>query len=78
MRMFEKRLESAMSVGFLGDSVTVSACKFDVSLFSFESMVERLSSDDCDVDDSSDESASVMFSRSLLSQSYVCRGRKEN
>lgn len=54
----------------------MSPLKFDVSLFSFESTsTSRLSSDDCDVD-SSDESASVISSRSLLSQSYIYRARK--
>lgn len=68
--MFEKHFPSAISVGdFFGDDEIISGVRFDVSLFSLESIsTSRLSSDDCDVD-SSDDSASAIFSRSLLSQS---------
>lgn len=78
--MVEKHFPSPISVGdFFGDAwiVSVAVATFDVSLFSFESTsTSRLSSDDCDVDSSDD---SAMFSRSLLSQSYMCaRGEKRN
>lgn len=75
-----------MSTGdFFGDTGTISAVKFNVSLFSLESIsTSRLepSLESCDVEidvdvDSSDESASVMFSRSLLSQSYICRDERK-
>lgn len=71
--MIEKHLASPRLAGdFFGDAGTTSAAfKFEVSLFSLESVVERLSSDDCDVV-SSDDEASVMFAKSLLSQSYMC------
>lgn len=83
--MLEKHFPSLISAGdFFGETGTTSAlAKFDVSLFSLESMkTSRLSSEDCEVVDdvmldvvvvSSDESASAIFSRSLLlSQSYIC------
>lgn len=82
--MFEKHFPSPISAeDFFGETATISAFMFDVSLFSLESISTsrlELSSDDCDVEvevevDSSDESASVMFSRSLLSQSYICTGK---
>lgn len=70
--MFEKHFPSPMSgEDFLGEVETASSLRFDVSLFSLESIsTSRLSSDDCDVD-SSDDSASAILSRSLLSQSYM-------
>jgi hypothetical protein len=78
--MFEKHFPSPISVGdFFGDAGVVEsadAAMFEVSLFSLESTsTSRLSSDDCVVDSSDD---SAMFSRSLLSESYVCwrRGRE--
>lgn len=72
--LFEKHFPSLMSAGdFFGETGSASELRFDVSRFSFES---RLSSDDCDVD-SSEDSASVMFSKSLLlSQSYICSEEK--
>lgn len=71
-KMFEKHFPSPMSgEDFLGEVETASSLRFDVSLFSLESIsTSRLSSDDCDVD-SSDDSASAILSRSLLSQSYM-------
>ena len=80
--MFEKHFPSPISVGdFFGDAAVDSAVApviFDVSLFSLESAsTSRLSMDDCVVvDDSSDDSA--MFSRSLLSESYMCGRFKKN
>lgn len=84
--MIEKHLTSPSSVGdFFGEAGTNSAAfRFEVSLFSLESMVERLSSDDwvvvvavVVVDVSSDDEASVMFARSLLSESYMCAMKKQ-
>lgn len=81
----EKHLTSPSS-DFLGEAGTTSAAfRFDVSLFSLESMVERLSSDDCEVAEfvvvvllfSSDDDASVIFARSLLSESYMCAAKKQ-
>lgn len=82
--MIEKHLTSPSSGDFFGKAGTTSAAfRFEVSLFSLESMVERLSSDDWDVAllvvvvlFSSDDEASVMFAKSLLSESYMCATRK--
>lgn len=75
--MFEKHFPSLMSAGdFFGETGTAWAVfRLDVSRFSFESRLSR-DEDDCDVD-SSEDSASVMFSKSLLlSQSYICKEEK--
>jgi hypothetical protein len=94
--MFEKHFPSTISEGdFFGEAGTASAVKLDVSLFSFEfTATSRLSRDERVVDecvvvddddvadvDSSDESASAIFSRSfgvLLSQSYMCIREKKS
>lgn len=74
--MFEKHFPSLTSAGdFFGETGTASVFRLDVSRFSFESRLSR-DEDDCDVD-SSEDSASVMFSKSLLlSQSYICKEEK--
>lgn len=70
--MFEKHFPSPISVGdFFGEVWMLSAAVVTlvVSLFSLAlTSLPRLSSEDWDVDSSDD---SAIFSRSLLSQSYM-------
>ena len=87
-KQFNIEKQASLVGDFFGEIGIIPGLRFKVSLFSLESIsTSILPSDDCDVIvvvdvvvvvSSEESSASAIFSRSLLSQSYMCTKKIEH